>query len=143
MPSKSQMALQASGKWSVRKPPPFSRSKMPVKPHSCPSRGPKSRISTTSRSPGMAGWLLPSSTRNGPLRLCTCTRQNGHMLGVLQVAGNVVMCIAAAEPRGSCTMVVALSVNAQAAGCQHTRVRSMFFISSAESSSLIWPPVQS
>jgi hypothetical protein len=32
-PATDQMALVASGKWSVRKPPPFSRSKVPVKPH--------------------------------------------------------------------------------------------------------------
>ncbi len=29
MPSKSQMALVAPGKWSVRKPPPLSRSNVP------------------------------------------------------------------------------------------------------------------
>ncbi len=32
MPSKCHMALVAAGKWSVRKPPPLSRSNVPVKP---------------------------------------------------------------------------------------------------------------
>ena len=36
MPSKCHTALAAPGKCSVRKPPPLSRSNMPVKPHSSP-----------------------------------------------------------------------------------------------------------
>ena len=63
-------------------------------PHSSPGKAPRSKISTTSRSPGWAGLPSLSFTAIGPLRWCT-------------------------------------------------HVKSMFFISSAESSSLIWPPVQS
>ena len=63
-------------------------------PHSSPGRAPRLQISTTSRSPGMAGFPSLSFTAMGPLRWCT-------------------------------------------------QVRSMCFMSSAESSSLICPPVQS
>ncbi len=37
MPSNCHTAFAAPGKCSVRKPPPLSRSKMPVKPHSSPA----------------------------------------------------------------------------------------------------------
>ncbi|CFP65301.1 Uncharacterised protein [Bordetella pertussis] len=63
MPWKSQHALRASGKCSHRKPPPFSRAKMPVKPQADSGSAPTSSRSTTSRSPGSA-----PLTPNGPLR---------------------------------------------------------------------------
>jgi len=66
------MALLAAGKWSVKKPPPFSLSNIPVNPHSSPGRGPRLQISTMRRSPGIAGSPDVSVTRIGPLRLCTC-----------------------------------------------------------------------
>ncbi len=54
MPLKSQMDFCASGKWSVRKPPPFCFEKKPLKPHSLSVLAPMSSRSTTSRSPGSA-----------------------------------------------------------------------------------------
>lgn len=71
-PSKYQMALVAEGKWSVRNPPPLSLSSVAVKPHSLPGSGPKLHISTTRRSPGLAGTPLASRTLRGPLRQWPC-----------------------------------------------------------------------
>jgi hypothetical protein len=65
----SQIDFCASGKWSVRKPPPFFFEKKPLKPHRLSGSAPMSSRSTTSRSPGSA-----PSTPIGPLRKCTIDR---------------------------------------------------------------------
>ncbi|MNY65499.1 hypothetical protein D3C86_2027730 [compost metagenome] len=63
MPLKSQIDFCASGKWSVRKPPPFFFEKKPLKPHRLSCLAPMSSRSTTSRSPGSAPF-----TPTGPER---------------------------------------------------------------------------
>src|ERR1700730_423677 len=69
MPWKSQIDFCASGKWSVKNPPPFCLEKKPLKPHRLSFIGPTSSRSTTSRSPGSAP-LTPI----GPDKKCTIDR---------------------------------------------------------------------
>jgi hypothetical protein len=65
----SQIDFCASGKWSVRKPPPFFLEKKPLKPQGLSGRMPISRMSTTRRSPGSA-----PCTPIGPERKWTMLR---------------------------------------------------------------------
>ena len=69
MPSISQIDFCASGKCSIRKPPPFFLLKKPLKPHRLPCLAPMSSRSTTSRSPGPAPF-----TPTGPDRQCAVVR---------------------------------------------------------------------
>lgn len=66
--SKYQIAFVATGKWSVENPPLFSLSSVAVYPYSSAGRGPKLHISTTRRSPGLAGMPSLSKTFIGPHR---------------------------------------------------------------------------
>src|ERR1700756_3143800 len=81
----SQIDFCASGKWSVRKPPPFCLEKKPLKPQRLCFKAPTSSRSTTSRSPGSAPF-----TPIGPDRKCTIDPGHDRHVGMPAVVDHVV-----------------------------------------------------